>query len=499
MSVLHLIRNWFKASIKLRILTVIGSVVSALMIVISIMILLQWRSLIIEQQESNAKSVTRAFSIPVIETLIHAGRHGRIQEDLLENHIRNFMEHVPEIVYISIQDNSHRIIAHSNLALYNTIVPEDSRITANGTGRPLTSIFPDETHGWILETRLPLQIGEKRWGLVHIGFEAASTREKIGRAFFQLLFLTVAALAVTLGLLYFFITRVTASLRELVSEVDKIDLESDDPISLEPRTDEIGFLIEHFQMLKTRLLQSRSELERAQRQIYQAEKLASIGRLASGVAHEVNNPLNGMRFCVFSIRKDPDNRAQTEEYLNLINEGLDQIESIVTKLLGYARQRPESPEAVHLGKHIRIVLDLLEYRITQQKIRLELREDPDLPAIQADPHLIQEMLMNLLLNSLDAVQEEGVITITTGKAAENKIFLRIHDNGCGIEAKDYSVIFEPFYSTKETGKGTGLGLSVTHGIVQSHKGTITVKSEPGSWSEFTITLPIEASHEGTDR
>ncbi|MBP3191351.1 ATP-binding protein [Natronogracilivirga saccharolytica] len=499
MRLLQVLREWFRSSIKFRILAVTGVIVSVLMIVISIGILLQWRNLIIEQQKENALSVSRAFSIPVIETLIQSEREGVIGGDLLESHIQNFLDNVESITYISIQDNEHRIIAHSDLSQYDQTITDSRLLSVIESREPVTSVFKDEVHGWTLEALQPLQIGEKRWGSAILGFEAQTTRDRISRSFFQLLFLTAVALTVTLSLIYYFINRVMASLRNLVVEVDKIDLGSNEPLATNPGNDEIGFLLKHFEMLKKRLNHSRQELAMAQHQIYQAEKLASIGRLASGVAHEVNNPLNGMRFCVYGIQKDMDNKEQTQEYLKLINEGLVQIESVVTKLLGYSRQRPKSSEPVHIEKKVKMVLDLLEYRLTEKAIRVTIEKDDQFPEIKADPNLIQEMLMNLLLNSLDAVDKEGFILVSLKIPDENHIEIRIRDNGTGIAEEEREVIFEPFYTTKETGRGTGLGLSVTHGIVQSHNGTIKVDSKIGEFTEFIITIPVESAHEDIDR
>ncbi len=496
--IIKTLRQWFRSSIKLRVLSIIGVVVSLLMITISIGILHQWRALIIDQETDNAKSIASAFSIPVIEAMIHADHEQGSRDDLLISHVQNFRNNVEGIVYISIQDNRNRIIAHSDLSQYGRQLDDPQILPVIRTREVLTSISEHPEYGWMLEILQPLQIGEKRWGTVVMGFDASNVREKVRRAFFQLLGLTVIAMFVTIGLLYYFIGRVLTSLKDLVAEIDKFDLDSGDVTTLPSRSDEIGFLIDHFEMMKKRLTQSKVELQKAQNQLFQAEKLASIGRLASGVAHEVNNPLNGMRFCVFGIKKDLENREQTVEYLNMIDDGLTQIESVVTKLLGYARQRPKEPQAVDLEKQLSIVRDLLEYRLNEKRIRLNIQTDPDLPRVKADPNLMQEILMNLLLNSLDAVDDGGEISVWI-MAVDGKMVMRVRDNGCGISEEELKVIFEPFYSTKDTGKGTGLGLSVTLGIVESHNGNIAVTSKRGEYTEFTVTLPLEMENENIDR
>lgn len=483
------IRRWFKSSIKLQIIASIGSVISVLMIAISIGVLLQWRNLIINQQTENSISFIQAFSIQAIETIIQNENSHGTSNNMLETHIQNFMENVDGIHYISIQDNTGRIIAHNDLAQYGQLFegPELTE-TAAATQTPRTRIYRTD-QDWVMEALMPLQIGNKRWGSVVMGFDASPMRNQIEESFFLLLVLTLIAIIVTLALLYYFIDRVMSSLRTLVNEVDKIDLDSYESSSFETRSDEIGYLIEHFEMLKKRLNESRNQLESAQHQIYQAEKLASIGRLASGVAHEVNNPLNGMRFCVYSIENDIDNHDKTREYLALINEGLAQIESVVTKLLGYSRQRPKTPEVIQPVRHIKIVLDLLEYRIKEKNVSVSIKEEPDLPILKADPNLVQEMLMNLILNSLDAVGKNGIVDICIKSSAHGNLEIIVYDNGVGIPESEQKKIFDPFYSTKDTGEGTGLGLSVTLGIVEAHNGNIRVESKPGAGTTFTITLP----------
>lgn len=495
---LQSIRESFRSSIKLRIITIIGGVFSLLMILTSIGILMQWRTLILEQQTENAKAITRAFSIPVIESLIYSERENVFSGDLLESHIQNFMQNVEDIRYISIQNNNNRIIAHSDLNRYDQQNADPKFEAVSHTRKIISSVFKNEEYGWIVEAVNPLQIGDKRWGTVQIGFDASFTRDKISSSFILILVFTVLAMIITLIILYYIIDRVMASLRNLITEIDKIDLESNQPMTIESRSDEIGFLIDHFEMLKKRLAQSKNQLANAQHQIYQAEKLASIGRLASGVAHEVNNPLNGIRFCLYGIQKDPDNQQQTEQYLNLIDEGINHIESVVTKLLGYSRQRTKSSKEVDLEKELHKVLELLDYRISEKNIEVHIQTDDDMPVINADPNLMQEMLMNLLLNSLDAISEKGQIVIKAGRNDREHIYLTIRDNGTGIIDKDIEKIFEPFYTTKDTGKGTGLGLSVTQGIVESHNGTIKVNSKYGSYTEFNIILPLEAGDESID-
>jgi two-component system, NtrC family, sensor kinase len=483
----------FRSSLRVQIVATIGVVVVALMSTIFLSVLLQARTYIIGQQTRSAESVARAFSIPVIDALILGDQIRAIAGDLLENHIRTFRSDVEGVLYISIVDDAGNIIAHSDPSLYNTQLTDSVAVRVSRAAVPLSALFQTAAHGWVMETVVPLQVGGKRWGAAFIGVAAEPTRQQVRRLFVLLLLLTLTGTVLTLGVLYFFVDRFTGSLRELVAEVDRIDFATDTPMTMRPPSNEIGYLVQHFELLKDRLVQSRNQLVSAQQQVHQAEKLASVGRLAAGVAHEVNNPLSGIRFCVYGIQNDPANAPQTERYLGLINEGLHHIESVVQKLLGYARHQPAAFVEISLNDELQRVLDLLEFQLRQKDAVMEVALAEDVPRMRADPNLMREMLMNLLLNSIDAIEPKGTIRVRSGLAATDSVFVSITDNGAGIQPEHLQHIFEPFFSTKDTGSGTGLGLSVTLGIVELHKGTIRVNSVPGKKTTFTVTLPLEVA------
>jgi two-component system NtrC family sensor kinase len=296
------------------------------------------------------------------------------------------------------------------------------------------------------------------------------------------------AVLVVLNLL---VGRATNSLTALAAAMDRLDLDSSEPIDLPAPNDELGIVVRNFQQLKARLTQSRQQLVEAQKQIYHAEKLASIGRLASGVAHEINNPLNGIRHCLYAIRQEPENREQTAEFLRLIDEGLAHVDMVVQKLLQFARKQGERALPVDVNAGIRTVLSLLDYRLKERRVDLQLELDPALPPVVADPQLLQEVFMNLLLNAFDAAEEGGRVAVRTGSDGTTAVRVSVTDDGVGIAEANLPHIFEPFFTTKDPGKGTGLGLSVAQGIVEAYRGTIGVESRPGAGSTFTVRLPMQ--------
>lgn len=482
-----------RASLRVQVVTTVGVVVVSLMAVVSLFVLLQTRRQIIVQQQQDAVAVARTFAIPAVDAMIMGDQEPASATEVLDNHVRTFLAATEGVLSVSIVDAAGRVLAHSNPRFYNRTLADSMALRASRLTQPASAVFEDEDGRWVTEAIVPLQLGTRRWGAVLIRFDAEPTRVQIRRLFISLLLITLLVTTATLGLLNVLVGRVTSSLRALVDEVDQIDFASEQPSALEVPSNEIGYLIRHFDQLKGRLAQSRRQLASAQHQVYQAEKLASVGRLASGVAHEVNNPLNGIRFCLHGIQAAPEDPAQRERYLTLIAEGIGQIESVVQKLLGFARSQPASFERISLNEQIQVVLDLLEFQMRRKEVLLQVALHPDLPAVRADAALLKEVFMNLLMNSIDAVEQGGSIRVQSGPAEDGRVFVSVSDNGSGISEEHRSMIFEPFFTTKETGLGTGLGLSVTLGIVELHGGTISVHSEPRVQTTFTVVLPQEGA------
>jgi len=255
------------------------------------------------------------------------------------------------------------------------------------------------------------------------------------------------------------------------------------------RKDEIGELANAFNEMQSRLLKSRDKLKHAQKEIYHAEKLASIGRLAAGVAHEINNPLMGLKNCAQSIYAEPQNIDQTKNYVELMKEGLEKIESIVQKLLDFAHKKSHSHDEIDLKNSLERVLQLVEYRLEKNNIKILSNYDPDLNPIFADSQLLEEVFMNILINSVDAMPRGGKIIIETHNVDDNNVQVKIEDNGIGISEDHIDNIFDPFFTTKAIGKGTGLGLSVSLTIIEELGGKIMVESEIDKGSSFDIIIP----------
>ena len=481
-------------SLKARIVLFLGILMIVLTMVISIILLYQWRSLILENQRQNALAVARTFAASILDGLIYQ-ESGLPNEGYLENQIHNFLGKNSQVQWLVMFNRDGQIAVRSS---FESSAPGDAgeaEAFPPAAGWTGTRIYRSRSFGWILETALPLQIHNKSWGELHMGFDLGPAHARLQRLFFLIFGLALLFVVSITAFIWYFINRVTQSLGRLVTEMKQFDLDNITPTQMKAGEDEIGVLVSNFEKMKQRLQQSRQQLLDAQRQIYHAEKLASIGRLASGVAHEINNPLHGMKSCLYAIEQEPHNLPKVKRYLGLADEALDHIALIVQKLLGFSRQHAKRTVAMALNSEIEKVVSLLIYRLNKNQIIIEKDFQSDLPLLHADPNLIQEVIMNLLLNSMDSMEEEegGTIRITTAGDREGRIHLEIADTGCGIDSRDLDKIFDPFFTTKDEGKGTGLGLSVSLGIIESHGGTITCQSRPYRGTTFHITLPLQGA------
>jgi len=246
---------------------------------------------------------------------------------------------------------------------------------------------------------------------------------------------------------------------------------------------QIGLLVER--------RQADRDKARLREQLRHADRLATIGQLAAGVAHELNEPLANILGFAQLLQKQPDLAEQVAEDLGKIVRASLHGREIIKKLMLFARAAPARTTQVQLNAVVEQSMDFLESRCAKNGVDLIRRLSPRLPAVTADPSQLQQVLVNLVVNSIHAMPDGGTLTITT-RAAGNHLVLEIEDTGMGMSEQVLKQIFIPFFTTKDIHEGTGLGLPVVHGIVTSHGGRINVQSVSGRGSRFEILLPAAA-------
>jgi two-component system NtrC family sensor kinase len=232
-------------------------------------------------------------------------------------------------------------------------------------------------------------------------------------------------------------------------------------------------------------------LRTTEQQLIQSEKLASVGQLAAGVAHEINNPLGTILLFSDIMRKELPADDPRRDDVKMIMDEATRCKTIVSDLLNFARQNEVLAQSTDVNALLDETIEEIGILPIFADVEIIRRLDPDLPSIQADPAQLKEVFINLMTNAAEAMEGGGSLTVATARAEEGMISVVFQDTGCGIPEENLSKIFTPFFTTKPIGKGTGLGLAIVYGIIKMHRGQIYVESEIGAGSTFTITLPVK--------
>ncbi|MBI4557853.1 MAG: hypothetical protein HY706_09730 [Candidatus Hydrogenedentes bacterium] len=265
-------------------------------------------------------------------------------------------------------------------------------------------------------------------------------------------------------------------------------------VYLRSQPNTVARLAEQFNDMMVMLQKEAEQASNSRRHLQQADKLAAIGELAAGVAHEINNPLDGILSCITRLERDPANLAQNMHYLHLIRDGLKRMGTVVQRLLEYAQKHDLRLQPTDICKAIEDVIALVETSARHGAVEIEVdfQEVPCL--VQGDRYYLAQGLLNLALNAIAAMPNGGKLTFRASRFipredGEPYVQIEIEDTGIGVEPNHLDKIFEPFFTTKEPGKGTGLGLPITRSIVEEHQGGISVRSVPGDGTVMTVWLP----------
>ncbi len=437
--------------------------------------------------ERQGKLLGETLAIPILNDLIYE-RLGLVEEGgLLDNYLMEiFNRRDLDLLYLVIIDEDGRVISHNDITEYGKVYSDPLTAHARSAEHTLIQRFAGKGHA-ALDIGVPLSIGKKRWGTLKIGVSLEKAEHEVLATIGTIVLLTLALVAagfvIILLLSRRFINPITQLARTMEqARGDYLDIKVD-----VKGHDELAALGERFNNMLERIRQASEELRKANEKMVQSEKLASIGILAAGVAHEINNPLGGLFNCVQMLKQNGDEPGFRGRYLALVEEGLDKIETTVSKLLWMSRKSAHTPVDVNVRNAVDGMYHFVEYNV--QKSNIVFANDvPDNLRISVDLHDFQQMLLNLMINAVHAMRGGGRLTIS-GRRDNGAVRIDIADTGAGIAPEHVGRIFDPFFTTKPTGEGTGLGLWVTYGIMKSYNGEITVESEVGKGSRFTMSFP----------
>src|SRR5262245_453915 len=259
---------------------------------------------------------------------------------------------------------------------------------------------------------------------------------------------------------------------------------------------EFNLMSARLQEFYTRLVHAQEERIQLERDLRHSEKLASVGQLAAGLAHEIGTPLNIISGRAEYLLRRPRSPEEIGENLRTVQSQTDRIAGIVRQLLEFSRRKEPTFRRVDIASIVTAVTRLLRHKIEEKSIRVQFATSPSLPRVWADPDLLQQVFVNLFMESVAAVDAKGSMCIDAGVIAGDgaqgsRVRIRFEYNGRGTPVHDLDRVFDPFFTTKDVGEGTGLGLAVSYGIVKEHGGEIHVESEPGRFTRFTIILPLD--------
>lgn len=426
----------------------------------------------------------------------------------------------PDIMYLMIVTTDNHVLVHTfdntppvslvNANLLNGDLPYEIKIIHNLSNKDTV----------IRDIAVPIMHG--RLGVLRVGFSETIINRQLRQATRMFIFLVVGLLA--LGLLASFflsyiISKPVRNMSELVSNINLRSLESRDYGIKPPKwnlllkmknmfnmTDEIDVLGNSFNEMLFRLNVAYIELEKTRESLSQTEKLASVGTLAAGLAHEINNPLAGIRNCLRRISEKPDNVAQNVEYLEMMSEAVDKINNVVKGLLDFSRKHEMNFSRINLIKHLENSISLLSFQIRQAGIQLIRNYQSDEMPIEGSPNHLEQVFVNLLLNSIEAIGDRklagneapGVIKIDVSKT-NNHVVVSITDNGIGLPKEKIPVMFDAFFTEKKIKPGTGLGLAVSADILRNHHASISAKNLDSGGFIITLNFPetintIELQH-----
>ena len=449
--------------------------------------------------------------------------------DLLAAEIRNIMTARPTLRWLEVytEDPSGlRLVVSSQQppsprapALAAQAFAQGRTLTAAGT------VGPEEI--WLAAA--PIYIGKAKAGSVFLALSQEGAQRLASSLLEQLLFVLVGAGATIVAALTFFtersINRPIRLLLQTMRMVEGGDLSASPPFA---RRDEMGQLAEGFVRMLGRIRESHTEnvllverinrfnqelqarvdeatqelternvaLHRAhellfdlQRQLGRAQRLATMGQLTAKIAHEIGTPLNSIALHLQLLARSSGLTEQDRQRLVTIDGQIQRLVMTIRSLLTATRGEAQRLERTDLNHLVRGVTDLLGPVLASKRIVCSVNAADGLPKIQADPHQLQQVLLNLLTNAVDAMPAGGSLRVSTGRV-EGMAYLRVADSGPGVASEDRNRIFEPFYTTKDQAGGTGLGLAVCRQLVEAHRGSVVVTDTPGGGATFEVRLPL---------
>jgi signal transduction histidine kinase len=528
-------------SLQKKFVIVTYTAVIILMVFMGLMITRRESDIMYRDIERKGRLLAETLAIPVMNDLIYE-RLGLVEEGgLIDNYITEiFKKKDIDLIYMSVLDGKGRVISHNDFNEYGKVY--DDPITVNALSSDVTVVqrFHNDKIGHeALDFATPLSIGKKRWGTLKFAVSLEGLHNELKATILSVIIATIVILIVGLGITILLSRRFISPITELARTMEKASgdmldvkasIKGGDEIALLGKSfnemierirvsnlkqkqthdeliqfistiertggdvrdvkvdirgcDEIALLCESFNEMIDRIRESNLELKKTHEKLLQSQKLASIGILAAGVAHEINSPLGGMFNCVQMLEQMGESEELRQKYLKLMKDGLGRIENTVGKLLWRSRKNDKNLEIVEIGRSLEDAYEFIEYKIESNNITYKENVEDNI-SVFINYQDLQQILINLMNNAVQSMKNGGTLDVRAYRNG-SKVIIEMSDSGAGIEEGSIDKIFDPFYTTKKPGEGTGLGLWLTYDIVSNYNGEISVKSRKGEGATFSI-------------
>lgn len=431
-----------------------------------------------------------AMAIPIINALLYE-ELGIIEEGgLLDNFVADIMKQEQlQPLYAIILDRNGRVLAHNDLTEFGKIYRDS--ITLSAMNSDSTRETQVELEGRnILDFAAPLAIGGKRWGLLRMGVSQQRLQQELSSLAVQLLTFTATFALGSLGVFFAVGHRLASPLQKLARQMEEVKEEALPYHPSQVRGDEIGELQKSFSYMMERLLNSEKARQQAQQILLESERLATIGMIVSGVAHEVNNPLAGIQSALYNLERKGGPEAR--RYTHLIGKEVERISKIVGQLLDLSRSGAVRFETVESRTFFRELSLFAGMALKGRGVRFEAQDLAPACAVHLDRDKIHQVILNLILNAADAADDQGQVTLRA-EVKDGWYCLGVGDNGPGVPTALRERIFETFFTTKDSGKGTGMGLALSKSIAESHKGRLELLPPQAKGATFVLKIPLKDS------
>ncbi len=453
----------------------------------------QQRTLLEQQLQSEGEMLVSVMAIPIINALLYE-ELGIIEEGgLLDNFVTDIMSNKSlSPHYALVTDQQGRVLAHNRLAEYGEYLTDDVTLKLlQAEGFQVTRGLMGQEP--ILDFGVPLKISGKRWGALRVGVSLLPLQQRLKKLLFEIVAFALLFSAFALALFHVAGQRLSKPLVRLAQAMEKVPEQRPDLPSEQVRRDEIGQLQLSFIRLLDRLELSEAERDTSQRKLLENERLVTIGKLVSGVAHEVNNPLAGIQGALYNIEQKAN--SEILRYVNLVQSEVDRIGGIVGQLLDLSRAGDLEIDWVDSRQFLQSFCAFARMGLKNKLVYFdcEPREAPQV-LLRMDQNKIHQLLINLLLNAADATGPSGKLKLSVSHQGDELIFW-VDDNGPGVSTELKEQIFDLFFTTKEPGKGTGIGLPFCRSIAEKHGGSLRLSEKNTPGARFEIRLPLKDSDE----